>query len=205
MTTLVRERTKPPRKEAPPRWRTLDPVLILVALALSAFGILALYVVGSNEQDAYANDQAIGFVLGLCLAVPLALVNYRAWQRHLRAIYVAVILMLLAVTFFGLVANGAESWIDVGPVQVQPSEFAKPLMIVVLAGYFASNSVGEYGVFLKSLGILAVPTLLVFSQPDLGTALVFGAIFVMMAFVAGAKLVQLGGSSSRRSSARSRR
>ncbi len=193
MTTLVRERARPPRKEAPPRWRTLDPVLILVALALSAFGILAVYVAGSDEQHVYATNQAIGFVLGLALAVPLALIDYRVWQRHLRAIYVLVIVMLLAVTFFGLVANGAESWIDIGPVQVQPSEFAKPLMIVVLAGYFAEKSVGEHGVFLKALGILAVPALLVLSQPDLGTALVFGAIFVMMAFVAGARLVQIGG------------
>ena len=193
MTTLVRERTKPPRKEAPPRWRTLDPVLILVALALSGFGILAVYVAGSDEQHALANNQALGFCLGLVLAIPLALIDYRIWQRHLRAIYVAVILMLLAVTFFGFVAGGAESWIDVGPVQVQPSEFAKPLMIVVLAGYFAEKSVGEHGVFLKALGILTVPALLVLSQPDLGTALVFGAIFLMMAFVAGARLVQIGG------------
>ncbi|MBA2618492.1 MAG: rod shape-determining protein RodA, partial [Rubrobacter sp.] len=70
---------------------------------------------------------------------------------------------------------------------------AKPLMVVVLAGFFAEKAVGEHDVFLKALGIMAVPSLLVLVQPDLGTATVFGAVFVVMAYVAGARLIQLGG------------
>jgi rod shape determining protein RodA len=86
---------------------------------------------------------------------------------------------------------GAQRWVDIGPVQVQPSEFAKLGMVIVLAGYFAEKPVGEHAVFLKALGILAVPALLVFMQPDLGTALVFGAVFVVMSYIAGARLIQL--------------
>jgi rod shape determining protein RodA len=78
-------------------------------------------------------------------------------------------------------------------VQVQPSEFAKLGMVIVLAGYFAEKAVGEHTVFLKALGVFAVPALLVFMQPDLGTALVFGAVFVAMAYIAGAKLIQFAG------------
>jgi rod shape determining protein RodA len=190
---LVRQQTKKTRRENLPRWRSLDPMLLLASLALSVFGICAVYVAGTDAREAYAMNQGIGFVVGLAGAIPLALIDYRVWQRFLRPIYGVVIVLLLAVTLFGVDAGGATRWIVVGPVQVQPSEFAKLLMVVVLAGYFAEKPVGELGVFLKALGILAVPGLLVFMQPDLGTALVFGSVFVVMAYVAGARPIQLGG------------
>jgi rod shape determining protein RodA len=171
---------------------SLDPILLLVALALTAYGIFAVYIAGTDDNEAYAFNQALGFVLGLVFAVPLALLDYRILQRYLKYLYVATIVMLLAVMFFGFVAGGAQSWIDVGPVQVQPSEFAKVLMVVVLAGYMIEHPINQNKNFLKSLGLIAVPTLLVFLQPDLGTALVFGAIFVTMAYIGGARILQLG-------------
>jgi rod shape determining protein RodA len=158
---------------------------------LSAFGILAVYVASTVSQQANATNQALGFVLGVVGAVPLALIDYRLWQRYLRPIYGLVILMLLSVLLLGAAAGGAQRWVDIGPVQVQPSEFAKLGMVVVLAGYFAERAIGEHMVFLKALGVLSIPALLVFMQPDLGTALVFGAIFVAMAYIAGARLIQL--------------
>lgn len=173
------------------RLRSLDPMLLFVTLALSVFGIVAVYVAGVDDRQAYAANQAIGFTVGLAGAIPLALIDYRFWLKHLKAIYAAVIVMLLAVAVVGAAAGGAQRWIDIGPVQVQPSEFAKLMMVVVLAGYFADRAIGETGPFLKSLGVLAVPGLLVFVQPDLGTSLVFGAVFVAMAFIGGAKVWQL--------------
>src|ERR671916_49314 len=190
---LIRTDAKTAKNETRVKWRSLDPVLLLVSLTLSSLGILAVYVAGADAREAYAMDQALGFVVGLAGAIPLALIDYRFWQRHLRLIYGLVLLMLLAVMVMGAAAGGAQRWVDIGPVQVQPSEFAKLGMVIVLAGYFAEKPVGEYTVFLKALGILAVPALLVFLQPDLGTALVFGAVFFAMAYVAGAKLVQLAG------------
>lgn len=191
--TLTRKEAKTTRAANLPKWRSLDPVLLLVSLTLSAFGILAVYVAGSEAQQAYAMNQALGFVLGVTGAIPLALIDYRFWQRYLRPIYGLVILMLLSVIFIGTAAGGAQRWVDIGPVQVQPSEFAKLGIVIVLAGYFAERAVGEHTVFLKALGVLAVPALLVFMQPDLGTALVFGAVFFTMAYIAGAKVVQLAG------------
>jgi len=172
----------------------MDVPLLLVSLALSAFGILAVYVAGTDAGEAYAaTNQAIGFVVGFVAAIPLAIVDYRVWSRFLRPIYGLAIVMLLAVTLMGATANGATSWLDVGPVRVQPSEFAKPLVVVVLAGFLAERPAYEHGVFVKALGIVAVPSLLVLVQPDLGTATVFGAVFLLMAYVAGARLIQLGG------------
>ncbi len=190
---LVRQQTKKKRRENLSRWRSLDPMLLLASLALSVFGICAVYVAGTDARETYAVNQGIGFVVGLAGAIPLALIDYRVWQRFLRPIYGLVILMLLAVLLAGVAAGGAQRWVDIGPVQVQPSEFAKLMMVVVLAGYFAERPVGEHVVFLKAMGVLAVPALLVFLQPDLGTALVFGAVFVVMTYVAGARLIQLGG------------
>jgi rod shape determining protein RodA len=172
----------------------MDVPLLFVSLALSGFGILAVYVAGTDAGEAYAaTNQAIGFVVGFVGAIPLAIVDYRVWRRFLRPIYGLAIVMLLAVTLMGATANGATSWLDVGPVRVQPSEFAKPLVVIVLAGFFAEKAAYEHGVFLKALGIMAVPGLLVLVQPDLGTATVFGAVFLLMAYVAGARLIQLGG------------
>ena len=191
--TLTRKDVSATKAKNPAKWRSLDPLLLLVSLTLSAFGILAVYVAGADAREAYAMNQTLGFAIGLAGAIPLALIDYRLWQRHLRSIYGLVLLMLLAVLLIGAAAGGAQRWVDIGPVQVQPSEFAKLGMVVVLAGYFAEKPVGEHTIFLRALGILAVPALLVFLQPDLGTALVFGAIFFAMTYVAGAKLVQLAG------------
>lgn len=190
--SLTRTDSRPMRTTAVRKWRSLDPVLLMVSLALSAFGIFAVYVAGTNGQQAYAANQALGFAVGLAGAVPLALIDYRVWQRYLKPIYVLIIAMLLAVIVAGAAAGGAQRWIDIGPVQVQPSEFAKLLVVVVLAGYIAESPIRENVTFLKALGVLAVPALLVFVQPDLGTALVFGAVFVTMTFIGGARLFQLG-------------
>lgn len=174
------------------RLRSADPILLVTSLALTAFGILAVYIAGSDDREAYALNQSLGFVFGLAAAVPLALMDYRRLKSYLPLLYGVTIVMLLAVLVMGISAKGAQRWIDIGPVQVQPSEFAKLLMVVVLAGYFADHRLSENTTFLKAVGILSIPGLLVFAQPDLGTALVFGAIFFVMAFVGGAKLYQIG-------------
>jgi rod shape determining protein RodA len=126
-------------------------------------------------------------------AVLLALLDYRWLGRHLRLVYGTIIVMLIAVLLLGLTVNGSQSWLSIGPVEVQPSEFAKPLAIVVLAGYVADNSFAHNMTFLKAMGILSVPILLVLAQPDLGTAMVFAAIFVAVVYVGGARWYQLAG------------
>jgi rod shape determining protein RodA len=174
------------------RLRSVDPILLVTSLALTAFGILAVYVAGTDDREGYALNQTLGFVLGLLGAVPLALMDYRRLKGYLPLIYGVTIVMLLAVTVVGASAKGAQRWIEIGPVQVQPSEFAKLLVVVVLAGYFSEHRLSNNTNFLKALGILSLPGLLIFAQPDLGTALVFAAVFFVMAFVGGAKLYQIG-------------
>ena len=175
------------------RLRRSDVLLFLIAVALGGIGVLAIYAAEADYRQLYAVNQALGLVAGLVGAIVLALVDYRWLGRRLRFVYGATIVMLVAVLAAGFSVNGAQSWIGVGPVEVQPSEFAKPLSIVVLAGYVAESSFAHNMTFLKALGIMSVPVLLVLAQPDLGTAMVFGAIFVAVVFVGGARWYQLGG------------
>ena len=170
----------------------MDPILLATSLALTVFGVFAVYVAGSEDGEFYALNQVLGFVVGLAGAVPLALMDYRLIKRYLPLIYGIALVMLLVVEIIGISAKGGQRWIDIGPVQFQPSEFTKLVVVLVLAGYFADNRLGENKTFLKALGIVALPALLVFAQPDLGTALVFGAVFFVMAFVGGARLYQIG-------------
>jgi rod shape determining protein RodA len=175
------------------RLRRSDALLFLTAVALGGIGVLAIYAAEADYRQLYAINQALGLVAGLVGAVALALLDYRWLGRHLRLVYGATIVMLVAVLVAGFSVNGAQSWIGVGPVEVQPSEFAKPLAIVVLAGYVAEHSFAHNMTLLKVLGIMSPPVLLVLAQPDLGTALVFGAIFVAVIFVGGARWYQLVG------------
>ena len=189
--SLTRTTPRAVDKSTPGILGSVDFTLLFVMLALSGFGISAVYIAGVEQGRELAISQGMGFIAGVIGAIPLAIINYRFWQRHLRWIYIAVVLMLVAVILTGAAAGGAQRWVDIGPVKVQPSEFAKLGIVVVLAGYLADRHVGDGLVFIKSMAILALPALLVFVQPDLGTALVFAAVFVIMTFTAGARLWQL--------------
>lgn len=189
--SYTRSNVRPPRAEAIGKLGAVDPILLLAGLALTAFGMLAVYVAGTDDRQAYALNQGLGFVAGLAGAIPLALIDYRIWQKYVRHIYVTVVLMLLLVLLVGTVSGGAQRWIDIGPVQVQPSEFAKLLVVVALAGYLVEKPIHDNINFLKTLGFLCIPAALVFLQPDLGTALVFGAVFVAMTYIGGARIYQI--------------
>lgn len=189
--SATRSDAKPARPGVTNQLSAVDPLLLLSAIALTAFGIMAVYVAGTDDRQAYAINQALGVAVGLAGAIPLALIDYRIWQRYLYYIYGAVVFMLLSVIVLGTVRGGAQRWIDIGPIQIQPSEFAKLLVVVALSGYLVQKPIHENKNFLKALGFLAVPAGLVFLQPDLGTALVFGALFVAMAYIGGARIRQI--------------
>lgn len=191
--SATRSNLRPSRAGVTGRLSAVDPLLMLTAGALIGFGILAVYVAGTDDrQDSYAMNQALGVVVGLAGAIPLALIDYRIWQRYLHYIYGAVVVMLLAVLVLGATRGGAQRWIDIGPIQIQPSEFAKLLVVIALAGYLVQRPIHQNKNFLKALGFLCIPAGLVFLQPDLGTALVFGALFVSMSYIGGARIRQIG-------------
>ena len=100
---------------------------------------------------------------------------------------------MIFVFVFAEAIRGSKRWIDVGPIQFQPSEFGKGLFVLALAGFLVERraALGQMRTVLAALALAAVPTALVFLQPDLGTALVYGAAVCAVLFVAGVRWLHL--------------
>ncbi|MHB8519803.1 MAG: rod shape-determining protein RodA [Limisphaerales bacterium] len=132
--------------------------------------------------------QIVWYVAGTIGAVALCLIDYHILARWSFVIYWTLILLLVAVFVLGKLQFGARRWIDFGPVQFQPSEFAKLAFILAMA-HFLSRPIEELrqpSVFWKAIGLMVLPFALILKEPDLGSALVFLPVGLAMMFVAGA-------------------
>jgi rod shape determining protein RodA len=181
-------------------WSRMDwPFVMLILLLLGAsvfiLSTASLNVV-ENDPYRYVKSQIIWIVSGLALMVLAATVDYRQWQKLAWAIYGFNILLLVLVFFVGSSAKGSTRWIYITATQgLQPSEFAKIFLILSFARFLANREgrLRRARDFILPLLFVLPSALLVFKQPDLGTALVFAAIFIGMMFVAGAHPWKFGG------------
>jgi rod shape determining protein RodA len=175
-----------------------DVVLFIAMLLLSGLGILMVYTASRASLETQGLDpsslmvkQAIFAVIGLVLFLGASVVDYRDLAGWAGVIYAAA-LVILGFVLTTAPHAGANRWILIGPFQFQPSEFAKLAMIVVLAALLAPAR--EEGMRWSRLGLglvlLALPSYLIFRQPDLGTMLVFGFFALVMLFVSGTTLRQ---------------
>jgi rod shape determining protein RodA len=132
-------------------------------------------------------------LLGLVAMVLIAMLDYRLLSGLTVPLYVITVLLLLLVLVSGTITTGAQSWLALGTRTVQPSEFAKLLIIVALAAYWArfEEQRTSWLVQLGGLILAGVPLLLVLAQPDFGTAMVFGFIWLTMAWGAGIRWYHL--------------
>ena len=153
------------------------------AMILLAGGLIA-----STQREAPTTEwyqhwvtAAVGMGVGLLLArVPMERVLRWQWP-----IYGLMVASLIAVRIIGVSALGAQSWINIGGFYVQPSEFAKVAAILLLAGVLSRHPVERPVDLLRPIGMISVPWLLVFIQPDLGSSLVFGAVLLSMLYWSG--------------------
>ena len=177
-------------------WRFFDVQLFLYMLLLIGFGLAAGFSVAYNRADpGYAGlaqpvRTLIWAGIGTTIYFVMAGLDYRWLQTLAVPIYAAVIGLLMVTMLFGRELFGAQMSVSIAGLDFQFSEISKVLMIVVLATYLAGRGkrVGRLSTILGAAALVALPTLLVFRQPDLGTALVFVAILVGMLFMAGASL-----------------
>lgn len=174
--------------------KNLDTTLLFCALATAVFGLVALYSVTRDSPTRGYAKQAIVCLLGLAAMVGAAWVDPARFTRWARGIYLATLGMLALVLLFGAGAKGATRWIPILGFQFQPSEFAKLGIVICLAVFLTRRieSIREPGTVLASLAYIAVPLLLIFLQPDLGTSLVLMAVWLGMLWVAGARWQHLG-------------
>jgi rod shape determining protein RodA len=176
--------------------RHFDFLLMAAAVALVAFGAILIY---SGSLTTYGNgDEAlrhpvarqIAFAaVGVVIAILLSRVDYRALGYGAAGLYVSILAILVFVLIVGPTTYGSRRWIDVGGTSIQPSEIAKLGIIIVLAKFLSENQerLKDWRIFLASLAIAAVPAALVFAEPDLGSAVIFAAIWLAMVIMAGAR------------------
>ena len=172
--------------------RRVEWALVLPAAALVAAGILMLSTTtpaGVEGMDGKAAQQAVFAIVGLAGALILATIDYRALHYLATPAFIVAIIALVAVVIFGDPRFGARRWFEVGPIVVQPSEIMKLVMVVFLARFLSKrvDRIRSFRTVGLSLVIILVPVGLIFLEPDLGTALVIGAMWLVMVFVAGAR------------------
>jgi rod shape determining protein RodA len=180
-------------------WRHFDAQLLLYVLLLIGVGIVMGFSAGYNDPSAAGGmtqtvKTLIWAAIGLTLFFAAASVDYH-WLRTLAAPIYLVVLGLLTLTLLvGTNLFGAQMSVTVAGLDFQLSEVSKVLMIVVLAAFLSARRerIGRLSTILVAGALMAIPTLLVFRQPDLGTALVFVGILVGMLFMSGASLGWMG-------------
>jgi rod shape determining protein RodA len=177
--------------------RHLDGILLMAAVGLSLFGLLVIYSATFNRLEAsgispmfFVNRQAVSLVLGLGGMFGVMLFDYRIYRAWAPLLYAGAILLLLLVLIQGTVVNASKSWLVLGGFQLQPSELAKPALIVMLAMLFHERREEALGLraLVEALGIAAVPMLLIMLQPDFGTFMVFVAIVFGVLLLARVKV-----------------
>jgi rod shape determining protein RodA len=160
---------------------------MLWGIPLAMVGVAGVLIASTQRQADYADwyqhwiTGAVGLGLGLLLArLPVQRLARLQWP-----IFLSTVISLVAVRLVGTTALGAQRWISIGGVHVQPSEFAKLAAILLLAEILARHPVERPVDLLRPTALISLPWLLVFIQPDLGTSLVFGCVLLVMLFWAG--------------------
>jgi rod shape determining protein RodA len=178
-------------------WQHYDVVLLASLLLLLIYGVAVIYS-ASHTIDRIKDSavrQAIFAIAGLAAGLFITAIDYRLLDSFSVPLYVLVVGLLLAVFVIGQVTFNAQRSIDLGIIDLQPSELSKPLLIIVLAAFLAKRE-GEANnhlvTLLLSALLIAAPVALIYWEPDLGTALVLVFIWLVMVFASGIPLLYLG-------------
>ena len=172
--------------------RRIDFALLLAAVAIVIYGLVIISSAThintpGEERFWFVQRQGIFAIVNAILAIFFMNFDYRGLSQHGRKLYVFNLIMLVAVMLFGHAALGAQRWIQIGPISLQPSEFSKLIMIICMASVLEER-MGRLNTIQDLLPIAAyvgIPFILVLKQPDLGTSLVFLAIFFGMVIACG--------------------
>jgi rod shape determining protein RodA len=174
----------------------IDWALLLAILVLCGLGVVMIYSTTSDPTRAASHmyqTQLYAIVIGLVAMVMTLSLDYRAFTDKSHLIYVAMLALLVYVLFFGAVMMGARRWIPLKVVNLQPSEFAKICVALVLAKFFGENRGTPGWTDLAIAGALTcVPLALIARQPDLGTAVILVPVLLAVAFLAGMQMRAFG-------------
>ena len=165
--------------------------LVFLITLLASVGFTALYSAAGASLDPWAQKQMMRYGVFMIGMIVIALIDIRIWYRLAYPSYFVCLVLLLIVEVMGHVGMGAQRWINLGFIQIQPSELTKIAVVLALAKYFHSADMADMRsprFLLVGLLFLIAPFLLVATQPDLGTSIVIVMAGVTMFFLAGAPL-----------------
>jgi rod shape determining protein RodA len=171
----------------------IDWALVAAILALCAVGVAMVYSTTSAGSSPLVVTQVYAIAIGLAAMVFMLVVDYRTFTDKSHLIYIGLLGVLVYVLVLGDVRMGAQRWISFGAFNLQPSEFAKIGVALVLAKFFGENR-GRPGPIDLAIGgaLTALPLVLIARQPDLGTAVTLLPVFLAVAYLAGMPMRILG-------------
>jgi rod shape determining protein RodA len=173
----------------PRRWRHFDFWLLGGVALLVVFGIAMIRsaIAGNETLAGLPAAQTQNALLGLVVLLIASIIDYHFWRALTRPMYLGLLVLLLSLEIGGSESFGAARWLDLGFTQVQPSELAKTLLIIILADDISRNEerIRTWGGVLRSLALAAVPAFVIFRQPDLSTAILTMVLWAAIIFAAG--------------------
>jgi len=177
--------------------RRLDWWLLGAMAALLAFGLWAISGITARDipgdPNYYVVRQGVYAAVGCAGFLAVLLIDPELYRRYKRALYAGTAGIMLLVLLAGTVSRASKRWLDIGFFRFQPSEFGKLLFVLFLAGFLADRArrLGESRTVLEAIGLGCIPILLVFVQPDVGTAMVYMAALAAVLFLAGVRWIHL--------------
>ncbi len=172
--------------------KKIDFTLLGAVMVLALYGLLVLYGLSSKGETDFFTMQLIWFVIGIVFLAAVSIFSYTQIKHYIVPIYGGTIALLLLVMVLGKTTQGASRWLQIGFLRVQPSEFAKLIIIIALAAYLSERKgILKRTDLLRSGIIVFVPAFLIFRQPDLGTAIVLTVIWMGAILVSGVKPMHL--------------
>ncbi len=164
------------------------PLFIPMCVVL-LFSVVVLFSAGGGSWTPFALSQLLKILFGMAIFFYVSFSNIKTWIKSAYFIYLIILILIILVTFIGDVGMGAQRWLSLGFINIQPSEFIKIALVLALARYFAwQNSVelSQFKNYLIPIIMMLVPFVLICAQPDLGTAVSLGMITVGMFYIVGA-------------------
>ena len=166
------------------------PIALLLA-SVSFIGFLMLFSVSGGNFNKWAEPQIIRFCIGFIAMIVISFTPISIWRSMSIPTYLISLILLLYVEYFGITGKGAQRWIDLGFIRLQPSEFMKIALVMVIALYYdwlGEDKVSKLRWLLPPILLTALPMILVLNQPDLGTAILLASGAAVVMLLAGVSL-----------------
>jgi rod shape determining protein RodA len=162
--------------------------LLFLIIGIAVIGLLTLYSAAGGSMNPWALKQALVILVFLTIAIGMSWIRESSVKNVAFPLYAVVLVMLILVELLGFVGKGAQRWLDIGPIRLQPSEFMKPAIVLVLARFYSllpPADIRKWRAIWPAALLLGIPALLILVQPDMGTALMVILIGATVMFVAG--------------------